>query len=83
ERGSLLEAWHDLMLDNIEDLALILTREQVKPLTEARGEIHYGASFIKWFSEEARRIGIGLCAPWTEGLFRRRDRRSGIGYIHV
>ncbi|MBY5770884.1 NAD-dependent succinate-semialdehyde dehydrogenase [Rhizobium leguminosarum] len=57
ERGALLEAWHDLMLDNIEDLALILTREQGKPLTEARGEIRYGASFIKWFSEEARRIG--------------------------
>lgn len=57
ERGALLEAWHDLMLDNIEDLALILTHEQGKPLTEARGEIRYGASFIKWFSEEARRIG--------------------------
>jgi len=45
------------MIENIEDLALILTREQGKPLTEARGEIRYGASFIKWFSEEARRIG--------------------------
>ncbi|MBY4627845.1 NAD-dependent succinate-semialdehyde dehydrogenase [Rhizobium croatiense] len=57
ERAALLEAWHDLMLDNIEDLALILTREQGKPLAEARGEIRYGASFVKWFSEEARRIG--------------------------
>ncbi|MBX4867526.1 NAD-dependent succinate-semialdehyde dehydrogenase [Rhizobium bangladeshense] len=57
ERAALLEAWHDLMLDNIEDLALILTTEQGKPLTEARGEIRYGASFVKWFSEEARRIG--------------------------
>jgi succinate-semialdehyde dehydrogenase/glutarate-semialdehyde dehydrogenase len=57
ERAALLEAWHDLMIENIEDLALILTREQGKPLTEARGEIRYGASFIKWFSEEARRIG--------------------------
>lgn len=57
ERAALLEAWHDLMMENIEDLALILTREQGKPLTEARGEIRYGASFVKWFSEEARRIG--------------------------
>ncbi len=57
ERAALLEAWHDLMIENIEDLALILTKEQGKPLTEARGEIRYGASFVKWFSEEARRIG--------------------------
>jgi succinate-semialdehyde dehydrogenase/glutarate-semialdehyde dehydrogenase len=57
ERAALLEAWHDLMIENIEDLALILTKEQGKPLGEARGEIRYGASFVKWFSEEARRIG--------------------------
>lgn len=57
ERAALLEAWHDLMIENLEDLALILTKEQGKPLTEARGEIRYGASFVKWFSEEARRIG--------------------------
>ncbi|WP_152976003.1 NAD-dependent succinate-semialdehyde dehydrogenase [Ensifer adhaerens] len=57
ERAALLEAWHDLMIENIEDLALILTKEQGKPLPEARGEIRYGASFVKWFSEEAHRIG--------------------------
>ncbi|MGY2049726.1 NAD-dependent succinate-semialdehyde dehydrogenase [Methylobacterium sp. JK268] len=57
ERAALLEAWHALMLENLEDLALILTREQGKPLAEARGEIRYGASFVKWFAEEARRIG--------------------------
>ncbi|ATU94187.1 NAD-dependent succinate-semialdehyde dehydrogenase [Phyllobacterium zundukense] len=57
ERAALLESWHDLMIENIEDLALILTKEQGKPLAEARGEIGYGASFVKWFSEEARRIG--------------------------
>lgn len=56
ERAALLEAWHGLMLENIEDLALILTTEQGKPLDEARGEIRYGASFVKWFAEEARRI---------------------------
>jgi succinate-semialdehyde dehydrogenase / glutarate-semialdehyde dehydrogenase len=57
ERAKLVERWHDLMIDNLEDLALLLTLEQGKPLEEARGEIRYGASFVKWFAEEARRIG--------------------------
>jgi len=57
ERAALLEAWHALMLAHLEDLALILTLEQGKPLAESRGEIRYGASFVKWFAEEARRIG--------------------------
>jgi succinate-semialdehyde dehydrogenase/glutarate-semialdehyde dehydrogenase len=57
ERAALLEAWYGLMMEHIEDLALILTAEQGKPLDEARGEIRYGASFVKWFAEEARRIG--------------------------
>ncbi len=57
ERATLLEAWHRLVIDNLEDLAQILTLEQGKPLDEARGEIRYGASFVKWFAEEARRIG--------------------------
>ena len=57
ERAALLEAWHRLMIEHLEDLALILTLEQGKPLEEARGEIRYGASFVKWFAEEARRIG--------------------------
>ena len=57
ERGALLERWHGLILENEEDLALMLTLEQGKPLAEARGEIRYGASFVKWFAEEARRIG--------------------------
>lgn len=57
ERAARLEAWHALMLQNLEDLARILTLEQGKPLEEARGEIRYGASFVKWFAEEARRIG--------------------------
>ncbi|MEE2949937.1 MAG: NAD-dependent succinate-semialdehyde dehydrogenase [Pseudomonadota bacterium] len=57
ERARLIEAWHSLMIEHAEDLAQILTAEQGKPLTEARGEIAYGASFVKWFAEEARRIG--------------------------
>lgn len=59
ERAVLLEAWYNLILAHRDDLALILTREQGKPLAEAKGEIGYGASFVKWFAEEARRIGGG------------------------
>ncbi len=57
DRAALLERWHALMIENLEDLARLLTLEQGKPLDEARGEIRYGASFVKWFAEEARRIG--------------------------
>ena len=57
ERAGFLERWHDLIRQHEEDLALLLTLEQGKPLAEARGEIRYGASFVKWFAEEARRIG--------------------------
>ncbi|WP_105435351.1 NAD-dependent succinate-semialdehyde dehydrogenase [Neorhizobium tomejilense] len=56
ERAALLETWYGLMIEHLEDLALMLTTEQGKPLDEARGEIRYGASFVKWFAEEARRI---------------------------
>ena len=55
-RAQVLRRWFDLMMDNQEDLAIILTAEQGKPLAEARGEIAYGASFIEWFGEEAKRI---------------------------
>jgi len=55
ERARVLRAWHAALLDNIEDLALILTSEQGKPLAEARGEIAYAASYVEWFAEEAKR----------------------------
>lgn len=57
ERARLLERWHDLIRQHEQDLALLLTLEQGKPLAEASAEIRYGASFVKWFAEEARRIG--------------------------
>lgn len=64
ERAALLERWHDLLIDNADDLARIMTLEQGKPLAEARGEVVYGASFIKWFAEEARRVyGETIPAP--------------------
>ena len=63
DRSGLLKAWHALMLENSEDLAQILTAEQGKPLAEARGEIAYGASYIEWFAEEAKRIYGDTIAP--------------------
>nr|WP_269144890.1 NAD-dependent succinate-semialdehyde dehydrogenase [Pseudosulfitobacter pseudonitzschiae] len=56
ERADILMVWYQLMLDHADDLAQILTAEQGKPLAEARGEILYGASFVRWFAEEGRRI---------------------------
>ncbi|GAQ91062.1 succinate-semialdehyde dehydrogenase (NADP+) [Klebsormidium nitens] len=55
-RSQLLKKWYDLMLANKEDLAVLMTVEQGKPLAEARGEIEYGASFVEWFAEEAKRM---------------------------
>jgi succinate-semialdehyde dehydrogenase/glutarate-semialdehyde dehydrogenase len=67
ERARLLERWHDLILANATDLARIMTAEQGKPLGEAEGEVRYGASFVKWFAEEARRIyGRTIPAPATD-----------------
>ncbi|OUI79480.1 succinate-semialdehyde dehydrogenase [Commensalibacter intestini] len=56
ERSVILRRWYDLLLKNQEDLALLLTLEQGKPLAEAKGEIAYGASYLEWFAEEAKRI---------------------------
>lgn len=62
-RSQLLCAWFDLVMQHQEDLAQILTLEQGKPIAEARGEIAYGASYIEWFSEEAKRIYGDVIAP--------------------
>ena len=56
ERSVILRRWFDLMMENADDLAVILTAEQGKPLAEAKGEIAYGASFIEFFAEEAKRV---------------------------
>ncbi|MDH3474465.1 MAG: NADP-dependent succinate-semialdehyde dehydrogenase [Rhodospirillales bacterium] len=56
ERANLLRNWFNLMLENQEDLAVLMTLEQGKPLAEAMGEIVYGASFVEWFAEEAKRV---------------------------
>ena len=65
ERAKVLRKWNDLMLEHQEDLAQIMTAEQGKPLAESRGEVAYGASFIEFFAEEARRItGETVPSPW-------------------
>ncbi|KWZ38930.1 NAD-dependent succinate-semialdehyde dehydrogenase [Burkholderia savannae] len=56
ERAAILRKWHDLMVAHADDLALILTTEQGKPLAEAKGEIGYAASFLEWFAEEGKRV---------------------------
>lgn len=64
ERAKILYKWYQLILENQEDLALILTTEQGKPLKEALGEVSYGANFVEWFSEEAKRnFGDTIPAP--------------------
>ena len=67
ERAAILRKWYDLMMANQEDLAILMTVEQGKPLAESRGEVAYGASFIEWFSEEAKRIyGDTIPAPMAD-----------------
>jgi len=64
QRAVLLEAWYDLMMEHQDDLGRLMTLEQGKPLAEAKGEIAYAASFLKWFAEEARRAyGDTIPAP--------------------
>jgi len=56
ERCNIMRRWYDLMMENQEDLAVLMTSEQGKPMLESRGEIAYAASFIEWFAEEAKRV---------------------------
>ena len=56
ERAVILRRWSDLMMANQDDLAVIMTAEQGKPLAESKGEIAYAASFIEWFAEEGKRL---------------------------
>ncbi len=56
EKSQVLRRWFDLMIEHREDLSIIMTAEQGKPINESRGEINYAASYIEWFAEEARRV---------------------------
>ena len=67
ERSILLRRWHDLIMANVEDLGALMTAEQGKPVTEAKGEVAYAASFIEWFAEEAKRVyGDTIPSPWND-----------------
>ena len=63
ERSILLRQWYELLMANVEDLGRIMTTEQGKPFAEAKGEVIYGASFVEWFAEEAKRVN-GETADW-------------------
>ncbi|VWD14335.1 succinate-semialdehyde dehydrogenase [Burkholderia lata] len=78
ERAKILRAWYDLIVANADDLALIMTSEQGKPLAEARGEIMYAASFVEWFAEEAKRV-YGDVIPHPQGDKRIVVIRQPIG----
>ena len=72
ERSALLRKWFDLLMANKDDIALIMTSEQGKPLAEAKGEVEYAAGFIEFYAEEAKRVyGETLPSPRT-------DSRRGI-----
>ena len=67
ERAAVLRKWNDLILAHLDDLALILTTEQGKPLAEAKGEITIGAAYVEWSAEEAKRVyGDTIPSPWAD-----------------
>ena len=67
ERAGLMRKWFDLIIQNTQDLAVLMTLEQGKPLAESTGEVAYGASFIEWFAEEAKRVaGSILSTTWAD-----------------
>ena len=78
ERGELVRKWYDLMVENTAALATIMTTEQGKPLTEAKGEIAYAASYVKWFAEEAMRIN-GEILPAATADTHIRVSRDPVG----
>ena len=78
ERSIILRRWYDLLMANQEDLGRIMTAEQGKPLPEAKGEVAYGASFVEWFAEEAKRIN-GETLPQFDNNRRLMVLRQPIG----
>jgi succinate-semialdehyde dehydrogenase/glutarate-semialdehyde dehydrogenase len=80
ERATLLRRWNQLILDNQDDLATLMTLEQGKPFAEAKGEVAYGASFIDWFADEARRL-YGDVIPTFANDRRVLTIKQGIGVV--
>lgn len=80
QRAAILRKWFDLIMQHQDDLAAILTAEQGKPLTEAKGEIAYGANYIEWFAEEAKRI-YGDTIPGAAPNSRVVIIKQGVGVV--
>jgi succinate-semialdehyde dehydrogenase/glutarate-semialdehyde dehydrogenase len=80
ERARLMRKWFELMMANVEDLAVIMTAEQGKPLAESRGEIAYAASFIEWFAEEGKRL-YGDIIPGHQADKRIMVLRQPVGVV--
>ena len=80
ERAQVMRRWYDLMMENQNDLGMIMTAEQGKPLPEAKGEVAYGASFIEWFGEEAKRV-YGETIPGHQADKRLTVIRQPIGVV--
>jgi succinate-semialdehyde dehydrogenase/glutarate-semialdehyde dehydrogenase len=80
QRAVILKQWYELILENIDDLATILTAEQGKPLAEAKGEILYGASYIEWFAEEAKRL-YGDVIPSNNSTQRLLTIKQAVGVV--
>src|SRR5688572_23025274 len=80
ERAKIMRRWFDLMLANVDDLAVIMTAEQGKPLAESKGEIAYAASFIEWFAEEGKRV-YGDIIPGHQADKRIMVLRQPIGVV--
>jgi succinate-semialdehyde dehydrogenase/glutarate-semialdehyde dehydrogenase len=80
ERATVLRRWHDLMIANADDLAMLMTAEQGKPLAESRGEIAYAASFVEWFGEEAKRL-YGDIIPGHQADKRILVLRQPVGVV--
>lgn len=78
ERGAKLRRWFELLNLHSDDLALLMTTEQGKPFTEAKGEVTYAASFIEWFAEEAKRV-YGDTIPGHQGDKRLLVIKQGVG----
>ncbi len=80
ERAAILRKWYELILENQEDLAVIMTTEQGKPLAESRGEVVYSAAFVEWFAEEAKRI-YGDTIPHTRDGQRIVVTKEPVGVV--
>lgn len=80
ERATLMKKWYALVMENKEDLATLITLEQGKPYKEALGEVVYGASFIEWFAEEARRV-YGDVIPGHDTQFRILTLKQPVGVV--